>query len=179
MAPTLTTDRLTLHPHRPDDLDEMIAMWEEPAVHALITGRPFTRQESWERLLRYIGHWEALGWGNWLIRETATGRLVGNAGFMDSRRDTDPNFEGTPEVGWALASWAHGQGFAREALAAVFAWGDAYPFARTVCIINPANAASIKLAEHMGYRLMTRGKYGDRPTLFYERFAGALAPSSS
>ena len=170
-APVLNTPRLVLTGHAPDDHDAMTAMWAEPAVHALITGRAFTREETWQRLLRYVGHWQALGLGNWLIRETASGRLVGEAGFMDSRRVSEPDFAGTPEVGWALAGWAQRRGFAREALAAILAWGDARGIARTMCIIHPANLRSIALAEDLGYRLVAAGRYQDAPILLHARDA--------
>ena len=173
MAPILTTDRLTLRGHMPADLDDMVAMWAEPAVHALISGRAFRREEIWQRLLRYLGHWQALGYGNWLAHETATGRLVGEVGFMDSRRDSEPDFTGTPEVGWALADWAQGRGFASEALGAVFAWGDDHGLRRTMCIIDPANHRSIVLAERMGYRFLVDGRYHDKPIGLYARDAAA------
>lgn len=168
IAPTLTTARLTLAGHAPADLADFAAMWADPDVYAMIGGRGFSREEVWHRLLRYIGHWQAVGYGNWAVRETATGRLVGEVGLMDSRRATVPSFEGTPEVGWALCGWARGQGFAREALDAVFAWVDAR-IPRTVCIIDPANAPSLRLAAKLGYRLMAEGRYRDAPTLVFER----------
>jgi RimJ/RimL family protein N-acetyltransferase len=171
VAPVLTTARLTLAGHVPGDLDGFAAMWADPAVYALIGGHAFTREEVWHRLLRYIGHWQAVGYGNWTIRETASGRLVGETGLMDSRRATVPVFEGTPEVGWALCSWAHGHGLAREALAAVLDWADAQGIARTVCIIDPANTPSLRLAARAGYRLVTRATYRDAPTLLFERCA--------
>lgn len=87
---------------------------------------------------------------------------------MDSRRDTRPGFEGVPEVGWAIAGRAQRQGLAREALDALFAWADPR-FSRTVCIIDPANAASLRLAGRVGYRVYAEGTYKERPMLFLER----------
>ena len=43
---------------------------------------------------------------------------------MDSRRESEPSFEGTPEIGWALRSDAQGRGYAREALGKVLRWAD-------------------------------------------------------
>jgi RimJ/RimL family protein N-acetyltransferase len=154
----------------PADLTESAAMWANPAVYAMIGGRVFTREEVWQRLLRYIGHWHVLGYGGWTVRETASGRLVGDVTLMDSRRSTEPSFEGTPEAGWVLAPWAHGRGFAREALVAMLGWADAR-IPRTVCIIDPANAPSIKLAGKLGYGLVTEATYKDAPTLLFERNA--------
>lgn len=170
-APVLSTDRLTLSGHAPADLEAFAAMWADPAVYAMISDRGFTREEVWHRLLRYIGHWHAVGYGNWTVRETTTGRLVGEVGLMDSRRATVPAFEGTPEVGWVLCAWAQGRGFAGEALAAALAWADARGIARTVCIIDPANAPSIRLAGRAGYRRSGDVTYRDAATLLFEREA--------
>lgn len=170
-APVLRTDRLTLSPPVAADLDDMAAMWADPAVYAALTGRAFSREEAWHRLLRYVGHWQVAGYGHWVVRETVTGLYLGEVGIMDSRRDTAPGFEGVPEVGWALMGRAQGQGFAGEALAALFGWADAR-LPRTVCVIDPANAASLRLAERMGYRVYAEGSYKERATLFLERGAG-------
>ncbi len=169
-APTIETERLTLSAHRDDDLADCAAMWGDPAVTAHIGGRPATREETWQRLQRYVGHWQLRPYGYWLVRETATGRFIGEVGLMDSRRATEPSFEGTPEGGWALAAHAHGRGFAHEALAAMLGWADAR-LPRTVCIIDPANAPSLRLAEKLGYRLLTRAPYRDATTLLFERLA--------
>jgi RimJ/RimL family protein N-acetyltransferase len=41
-------------------------------------------------------------------------------------------------MGWVLATWAHGQGFAAEAVAAGLAWGQGqWGDAPVVCIIDP------------------------------------------
>lgn len=170
MAPDLRTDRLLLAAPTAADLDDMAAMWADPAVYERLIGRPCTREEAWHRLLRYIGHWQVAGYGHWIVREAASGRFLGEVGLMDSRRATEPMYEGVPEVGWALAGHAHGRGYAGEALAALFGWADGR-LPRTVCIIDPANHASIRLAERLGFRRWQEGAYRDRPTLMFERDA--------
>lgn len=169
--PALTTARLELAGPDPADLPAFAAMWADPKVYAMISGHAFTREEVWHRLLRYIGHWQAVGYGTWTIRERASGRIAGAVGLMDSRRDTVPSFEGTPEVGWTLCSWAHGQGFAGEALGAALGWADAQGIARTMCIIDPANAPSIRLAGKAGYARLADATYRGAPTLLFERAA--------
>ncbi len=65
-----------------------------------------------------------LGYGYWAARETAGGRAsVGEIGFADFHRGIQPSIDGVPEMGWALASWAHGQGFAVEAIVGAFVLG--------------------------------------------------------
>ncbi len=173
-APMLTTPRLTLTGHAAADLDDCAAMWADPGVYATIGGQPRTREDVWIRLLRSIGQWTLFGYGAWIVRETATGRFVGDVGLLEARRAIDPAID-APETGWALSPSAHGRGYAKEALDAVLAWTDAQGMARTMCIIDPDNAPSIRLAGKTGYRVLTRGIYHDRPIDLYERMAGAGA----
>lgn len=169
-VPALDTPRLTLRGHRLDDFADSAAMWADAQVARHIGGRPSTEEEAWARLLRYAGHWKLLGFGYWVVREKISGRFVGEVGFGDFRRPLTPAFEGAPEVGWALAPWAHGRGYATEAVQAALAWGEAkFDAARTVCMIDPDNAASLRVAEKLGYREFARTTYKDAPTVLFER----------
>ena len=108
-------------------------MWADPVVTRHIGGRPFTREEVWARLLRYRGHWAHLGYGFWLIEDKASGEFLGETGFAEFQRAILPPIEGTPEIGWVLATRAHGLGYATEAVRAAVAWGDKhFQGARTV-----------------------------------------------
>jgi RimJ/RimL family protein N-acetyltransferase len=168
--PVLDTDRLVMRAHTLADFDECLAMWADPLVTRHIGGRPFTEEEVWTRVLRYAGLWALLGFGYWAVRERASGRYIGDVGLADFRRDLSPGFGGAPEVGWALAPWAQGRGFATEAVQAVLAWGDAHirP-ARIVCLIDSENAASIRLAEKCGFHETARTTYKGTETLLFER----------
>lgn len=168
--PTIETGRLTLRPHRLGDFDDSAALWADPDVTRFIGGRPFTREECWARLLRYAGLWALLGFGYWVIRETATGRFVGEAGFADFRRDIRPGFDGVPEIGWVLSPWAHGRGFATEAARAILGWGEAhFGPVRTVCIIDPDHAASLRVAAKLGYREAARTSYHGHAIILLDR----------
>jgi RimJ/RimL family protein N-acetyltransferase len=168
-APVLTTARLTLRGHAPADLDDELALWSDPEVIRHIGGRPFGREEVWARLLRYIGHWAALGYGFWHVRDRATDRFVGEVGLADFQRGLAILPAGAAEAGWVLAPWAHGQGLATEAMTAVLAWGAAHGHAHTACIINPANAASCRVAARLGFRALGRTPYQDHEVLAFER----------
>jgi len=109
------------------------------------------------RLLAYSGLWTQLGYGYWAVEEKASGRYVGELGFADFKRDSVPGVGGVPELGWALMKQVHGKGYATEGLLAATAWGDAqFGAARTFCIIQSANTASIRVAEKVGYREIHR-----------------------
>lgn len=169
-APTLHTARLVLAPATPDDLDDSVAMWREPEVVRYIGGVPFTREASWGRLLRYAGCWAMRGYGFWVVRARDTGRFVGEVGFMDGHRDIAPSYEDAPEMGWVLAPWAHGQGLATEATAAALAWADAtLPAPRLVCLIEPNNAPSFRVAARCGFAPWVDTTYKDAPVRLLQR----------
>ena len=171
-VPILETARAVLRPHRLDDFETYAAMWAEPAVTRFIGGKPRTREESWMRFLRHAGLWSLVGYGFWAIEEKATGRFIGEAGFHDLKRDIEPSIEGVPEAGWALAPEAHGKGLASEVVRRVVSWGDeTFPGAKTVCIIDPVNTASLNVAAKCGYREILRTTYQDKATIMLERWS--------
>jgi RimJ/RimL family protein N-acetyltransferase len=168
-TPILETERLRLRAHELSDFDASFAMWADPEVRRFIGGAPSTREESWGRLLRYIGHWQAMGFGFWVAEQKSDGRFVGEIGFMDFKRDMTPGFGDEPEQGWALASWCHGMGFATEAVRASLKWGEANLKADPVCMINPGNSASINVAAKAGYERYAEGNYKGSEVGLYRR----------
>ena len=169
-VPVIETARLRLRGHRMEDFGDCAAMWDDPAVTRHIGGRPFSREEVWSKILRYAGLWALLGFGYWAIEEKTSGRFAGEVGFADFKREIEPSFAGAPEIGWALAPWAHGRGFATEAVGAAVAWRDGhFGSMQTVCLIDPDNAASIRVAEKCGYREFERTKYKNQPTILFRR----------
>ena len=171
MTSTLITERLTLTPVALTDYDDLQAMWGEPEVIRHIFPEPLNREDVWFRLLRDIGHWEALGHGNWTLRLKDTGEHVGSVGVLDYHRLLEPAMD-APELGWGLRSAFHGRGYAFEALSAALAWCDeALNARRTVCMIDPTNAPSLALAARAGYREYARTTYKGAPVILLERTA--------
>jgi RimJ/RimL family protein N-acetyltransferase len=156
-APLLETARLKLRAHQPDDLSAYVAMWSDPDVVRYTIGEPLPPQRTWMRLLGHRGHWSVLGFGYWAVEEKQTGRYIGELGFGHFKRDLHESVDNVPELGWALVPSAHGKGYATEALRAVVAWGEVhFESDRTVCIIDPDNLASARVADKLGYREYTR-----------------------
>jgi RimJ/RimL family protein N-acetyltransferase len=169
-APRLETERLILRGHELGDVEAVHALWTDPAVIGPIGISPATAQDAWTRVLRYVGHWELCDYGYWAIEERASGRFVGELGFADWRRGV-PVLAECPESGWVLASAAHGRGYAGEALRAALAWGDRR-FGRTICVIGPDNAPSLRLARKHGYRQIgetTLPVAPEHPQLVFQR----------
>jgi len=168
--PSLETNRLILRGHRSDDLIECLAMWSDPIVTRFIGGKPSSESQTWARILNYVGHWHLMGFGYWVVEEKATRTFVGEVGFADFKRDITPAYPQIPELGWAFASRAHGKGFATEAVHAALSWADCHLASkRTVCIINPENLASIRVANKSGYREINRTVYNESPIIQFSR----------
>lgn len=172
-CPTLKTGRLTLRAHAPDDHAASLAMWSDADVVRHMGGRPLGAEDVWRRLLAYAGMWAMLGYGYWLIEETASGQFLGEAGLTVFRRGLGSRFDGPPESGWTLVPPAHGRGYALEAMSAILGWSDtALAARRTVCLIAPENGPSLRLAGRLGYREFARADYRGEPSVLLERAAG-------
>jgi RimJ/RimL family protein N-acetyltransferase len=169
-VPCLETPRLRLRAHEVADFPACRAMWSDPIVTRFTIGKPSSEQRTWMRILTYLGHWHLLGYGYWAVEEKASGTYVGELGFADFKREVSPTITGFPELGWAFATHAHGKGYATEALLAATAWADrTLPDTRTVCIIQPENRASIRVAEKVGYKQYANAVMGDVKELLFER----------
>ena len=174
----LATDRLILRPHRREDFPDVAALWADPLVVRYISGVPSSPEASWARLLRNMGHWQAMGYGYWAVIDRESDGFLGEVGFSDFRRDIEPRLDGLPEAGWVLAPHAHGRGIAREAVTAMHVWADAErDWSETVCIFDPAHVVSQKVARKLGYKAREiAATYQGKPTLVMGRKGGGSRP---
>jgi RimJ/RimL family protein N-acetyltransferase len=166
----IETERLLLRKPCVDDVEPMCALWADPAVVKYITGEALTRRRAWSGLMTMAGHWEMYGYGGWVAVDKHTGAFVGQVGFQQFFRQIDAELDHLPEAGWVLSPHAHGRGYASEAMRAAIVWADAnIDAARTVAIVQVENAASLRVAEKMGYRELRRMMYLDAPIVLLER----------
>ena len=169
-VPVVETERLILRGHLLDDFALLAAMWADPEVTRFIAPVPATAEEAWARFLHYAGHWAVMGYGYWAVEEKASGRYIADIGFADHHRAIVPALDG-PEIGWVLAASVAGRGYATEAVRAAVAWSDHNLAARTVCIIAPDHAASLHVAEKVGYRPEETRLYHGAPRVVLARTA--------
>jgi len=166
----LESDRLILDAHSAQDFESLAALWADTEVVRYIGGHPSTAHESWMRLLRYRGLWPILGYGYWAVREKRSGRFMGDLGFADFRRETEPRIAAVPEAGWAFAVWAQGQGYAGEALDAALRWLDGIAsIDSSICLIAPDNTASIRLAQTNGFLSTNTISFKGEQSLLFTR----------
>jgi RimJ/RimL family protein N-acetyltransferase len=166
--PTLKTDRLILRGPTRTDYPELLAMWSDPEVVRHVGGVPFSDEDVWSRLLKYLGHWELMGYGTWIVRDKA-GAFVGEVGLFDLHRDVVPPLD-VPEVGWVLARSAHGKGYATEAVQRILSWGEQHVSAKHfTCMIDVDNKASHRVAEKCGFHKAAQLTYKASPVVVYRR----------
>lgn len=157
----LETERLILRPHVLQDFDDVAALWADPEVVKFISATASSREQSWARLLRYIGHWQALGFGYWAVLDRADGAFLGEVGFASYQRAVEPPLPQVPEAGWVLASRAHGRGVATEAVRRIHQWADEVrQWPQTTCILDEAHTASLNVACKLGYEPSGQATYG-------------------
>lgn len=168
-VPVLETERLIMRGQRLDDFRQCAAMWADPDITRYISGKPLSEEEVWSKFLRNVGHWTLMGYGVWVLEEKATGRFLGELGVGDFKRNIQPSFGDMPEFAWVLAAHAQGKGYATEAAHAAIAWSETHfgpvRSKRMVCLIDPENLPSLRVAEKCGFREFQRTTYHDKPTI--------------
>jgi RimJ/RimL family protein N-acetyltransferase len=151
-APRIETGRLILRQLRIEDLNPLAEMWTKDEVVRFIGGNRLSREDTWRRSLAACCQWPLTGFGYWIAELKDGGGVIGQAGFADFKREMEPSIEGEPELGYVFDPSVHGQGVGFEACTAALRWADANLDAATyAAIINPENAASIRLAERLGF----------------------------
>lgn len=168
-APQIETPSLLLRGHLFEDFNVIAALWADPDMVRFISGVPSTREASWSRFLRYIGHWRLMGFGYWVIVDKNSGRFVGEIGFADYQRDMQPSMDNMAEMGWVLSPEFHGKGYASEAAESALAWADDNLQRPVCCIIAPENVPSLRLADKNGFIAQTDTRYQNSTVRLFTR----------
>ena len=160
-VPRLETARTLMRGWRGSDLDAYAAMCADPEVMRFLGGVA-DRELAWRAMALHVGHWSLRGYGTWAVERGGDGRLIGRVGLWEP--------EGWPglEVGWKLAREAWRMGYAQETARAAIGWAWTVRRApRLISLIDPRNAASIRVAERLGMReLRTHVLRGQRVTVY-------------
>ena len=144
-APILTTERLILRMLQVGDFEQYAEIHTDPEVTRFTTRSQLDRMETWRHLAMIAGHWHLRGFGMWGVFEKAGGRLVGRVGFHEP--------EGWPdfELGWTMGRASWGKGYAPEAAAECVRFAfEEMGRDHLISLIDPANLASIRVAEKIG-----------------------------
>ncbi len=164
----LETDRLILRRQVLDDLDHLFALYSDPQVSKYIPDAPRTYEDAREELEWFMhGHPKHPELGLWAIVHVESGQFIGRGGLLPWTIDGRPEVE----VAYAIAQRYWGQGLATEAARAIVRYAfEQLNLSRLICLIDPANHASRRVAEKIGMTLEAKvgGINGDGiPTLIY------------
>jgi RimJ/RimL family protein N-acetyltransferase len=153
----LETERLLLRKPRLEDADAFASMYSDPEVMQFIGGLPEELDMAFV-VRRWLGRWEANGVGPFVVRRREDGAVLGRTGFVvwdtrDWRMSTvgEAGEHAQPELGWAFARHAWGNGYATEAARAARAWArEKRAIGHLVSVISPENRRSQRVAEKLG-----------------------------
>ena len=150
MPLALETPRLVLRPWQPEDAATLAAINADPEVSRyLVGGTPVTAEQSAEQSAWMVRHWSDRGFGLWAADLRETGETIGFVGLAVPA--FLPAVLPAVEVGWRLGRAWWGRGLATEGARASLAHGFAeLGLARIIALIDPRNAASVRVAEKVG-----------------------------
>jgi RimJ/RimL family protein N-acetyltransferase len=163
----LETDRLVLRHFERDDIESLYALYRDPEIRRHFPEGTLTREETREELEWFLdGHPEHPELGLWATIHKPSGRFIGRCGLLpwtiDDRHEV--------EVAYLLAREFWGQGLATEAASAIVRYAlDRLALPRLICLIDPANQASIGVAERIGMTFEKQAEDDAGPYLVYSR----------
>lgn len=148
-VPELVTPRVRLRALDERDVDALFAMFSDAETMRWWSSGPWPDRTRAQAMLAQsresLARGEAIRWG---VERRDTGALAGTCtlfAFSAQNRRA--------EVGYLLAREHWGAGLMREAIRAVTDWAfDTAGLIRIEADIDPENAASLRLAESLGFR---------------------------
>jgi RimJ/RimL family protein N-acetyltransferase len=142
------TERLALRPYTPADVDPVFRACQDADNQRWLTAlpEPYTRADAEEYVTDVAVRGRAEGTALSGAVE-ADGELVGSAGI---HRLAEGGRLG-PEIGYWIAPWARGRGYAAEAAAALAGWAFGLGASRVHLFADVGNLASQAVARRAGF----------------------------
>jgi RimJ/RimL family protein N-acetyltransferase len=161
----LETERLILRLLLSSDLDSLFALYRDPDIRRYFPEGTLNYQETKEELDWFLkchpAHPEL---GLWATIAKDTNQFIGRCGLLPWT--IDGRFE--VEVAYLLDKAYWGQGLATEAAQALVRYGfDQLHLSRLICLIDPANQASIRVATKLGMRFEKEAQDEKGPYVIY------------
>jgi len=147
--PLLQGERIRLRGFRQDDIDDVYALYSDPAVTLFWSFPAWTQHQQAGDLLQHaINSRSADKILCWAIADRGNDRLIGSLTLFNINRA-----QGRADIGYALHSRQWGKGYAKEALRPVLDYVfDTLKLRRVEADIDPRNTSSCKLVEGLGFR---------------------------
>lgn len=150
----LETKRLLFRRLVRDDLDALFALYSDKETRQYFpngTDGTLTYEETKEVIERFLqGHPDQPELGLWATIHKETNQFIGRCGLLPQTVEERAEVE----VGYLLNKNYWRQGLGTEAAQAILKYGfEQLHLARLICMIDPDNQASIKVAIHIGMTL--------------------------
>jgi RimJ/RimL family protein N-acetyltransferase len=151
----IATERLRLRPLQSSDAAFVLSLLNEPSFIQFIGDR---KVRSLEQAREYIANgpaasYEQFGYGLLLVELKESHTPIGMCGLVQR------NYLPDADIGFAFSPAYWSQGYAREAAHAALNYAmNTLHFKRIAAIVQPDNAASLKLLETLGFRTERRFK---------------------
>ncbi len=164
----LETERLVQRRLVMEDLDELYMLYKDPEIRRYFPEGVLNYEETKEELEWFLnGHPRHPELGLWATIYKETGKFIGRCGLLpwtiDDRLEV--------EVAYMIDKAYWGRGLASEAAGGILRYGfEQLKLSRLICLMDPENIASQRVAEKMGMALEKKvdGIGGDNfPTLIY------------
>ncbi|HSK65925.1 MAG TPA: GNAT family N-acetyltransferase [Anaerolineales bacterium] len=164
----LETDRLLLRRLVMDDLDDLFVLYRDPEIRHYFPEGVLTLDETREELEWHMnGHPRHPELGLWATIHKETGKFIGRCGLLPWEIEGQLQVE----IAYLFAKEFWHQGLATEAALGILKYGfETLNLSRLICLIDPENIASQRVAERIGMTLERKvdGIDGDNfPTLIY------------
>lgn len=168
MARILETPRLLLRHLMLDDLDQLFSLYQDTEVRKYFPEGVLSYEETREELEWHMnGHPNHPRLGLWATIHKETGKFIGRCGLLPW--DIEGKLE--IEIAYLLDKSFWHQGLATEAASGIMNHAfEQLNLTRLICLIDPENFASQRVAERIGMTVERKvdGIDGDDfPTLIY------------
>jgi RimJ/RimL family protein N-acetyltransferase len=168
MAEERQTRRLLLRPPSPEDRALYHAHFSRPAVERWLRPPPLPPFHAGvldELIDGDCAHWSDHGFGPWVLIEKETGAFAGRGGLAWT------SVEGSAEIElpWSVEPHLQGKGLATEAARAAVELAAEMEFEEVVALVLPANSASRRVAEKVGFAQNDEVTHAGLPHLLFRR----------
>ncbi len=147
---TAETDRLTIRRPVEGDRPRFVELFTDDAF--TVFGSRHDLASANARFDRMLALAQAVPYAKQPVIEKASGAIVGYSGVGTVVFDGLDRLE----WGWRFVPEARGQGYATEATEALLAVADAHHDGEMLCIIDPTNQPSLRVADKVGFRWWRR-----------------------
>ncbi len=159
----IETERLVLCPPTVNDLPWIHADMNSEAVMRRLGGVRSDAEVADGLAADIAAFAEPAGHRRWTIWRRDDERRIGRCGLFHVRSDAAPEvLRGANEIGWTLAEWAWGQGYATEAARAILGYGfGTFLFPAIFAQTSNSNIGSTRMMVRLSFERLSALDYFD------------------